>query len=114
MLTARMLPMQVFMLFSQGIRCVHRMRLMTARNTCTAEVCAHPPQSTTRPFLCQLSVLCAAKLGCSWSASSCETRLHGLRTHWARQCIRATTEALCQFGSCKAHDVRPLGLLLAP
>ena len=37
--TARMLPMQVLMLFSQGMRCVHRIRLITARNTCTAEVC---------------------------------------------------------------------------
>jgi len=41
MVTARMLPMQVFMLSSQGMRCVQRMRLITARNTCTADVCMH-------------------------------------------------------------------------
>lgn len=39
MLTARTLPMQDLMLFSQGMRCVHRIRLMTARKTCTADVC---------------------------------------------------------------------------
>ena len=48
MLTARVLPMQVLRLFSQGMRCVHRMRLMMARNTCTADVCMHTVSSQSR------------------------------------------------------------------
>ena len=52
--------MQVLMLFSQGMRCVHRIRLITARNTCTAEVCAHPSRVVSRP-----PVLPPANSGCS-------------------------------------------------
>ena len=52
---ARVTPMQAERVDVQGVRWVHRMRLMTARKTCTAELCAAKPALSQSGYQCTAS-----------------------------------------------------------